>query len=103
MDKPPAFAASKKYPALVLIHCGPQGNWADGWSYRWNAQMFAARGYVVFMPNPRGSFGYGQKFVDEISGDWGGKVYTDIMNGAAYVASMPYIDRERVGAAGGSY
>jgi dipeptidyl aminopeptidase/acylaminoacyl peptidase len=101
--KPPNFTATRKWPLMVLIHGGPQGAWNDSWSYRWNPQLFSAAGYVVFMPNPRGSFGYGQKFVDEISGDWGGKVYTDIMNGAAYVASMPYIDRERVGAAGGSY
>jgi dipeptidyl aminopeptidase/acylaminoacyl peptidase len=51
----------------------------------------------VFSPNPRGSTGYGQKFVDDISGDWGGKVYADILNGVAYVAAMPYIDRERIG------
>ena len=101
--KPPNFTATRKWPLIVLIHGGPQGAWNDAWSYRWNPQLFAAAGYVVFMPNPRGSFGYGQKFVDEISGDWGGKVYTDIMNGAAYVTSMPYIDRDRIGAAGGSY
>jgi len=101
--KPPSFTATRKYPLVVLIHGGPQGAWNDSWSYRWNPQLFAAAGYVVLMPNPRGSFGYGQKFVDEISGDWGGKVYTDIMNGAVYEASMPYIDRDRIGAAGGSY
>jgi dipeptidyl aminopeptidase/acylaminoacyl peptidase len=101
--KPPNFTATRKYPLVVLIHGGPQGAWNDSWSYRWNPQLFAAAGYVVLMPNPRGSFGYGQKFVDEISGDWGGRVYTDIMNGAVYVASMPYIDRDRIGAAGGSY
>jgi dipeptidyl aminopeptidase/acylaminoacyl peptidase len=101
--KPANFTATKKWPLIVLIHGGPQGAWNDAWSYRWNPQLFAAAGYVVFMPNPRGSFGYGQKFVDEISGDWGGKVYTDILNGTAYVTSMPYIDRDRIGAAGGSY
>jgi dipeptidyl aminopeptidase/acylaminoacyl peptidase len=101
--KPPAFDATKKYPAIVLIHGGPQGAWGDGWSYRWNAQMFASRGYVVFMPNPRGSTGFGQKFVEEISGDWGGKVYTDIMNGVDQVAALPYVDQLRMGAAGGSY
>jgi dipeptidyl aminopeptidase/acylaminoacyl peptidase len=101
--KPPNFTTGRKWPLIVLIHGGPQGAWNDAWSYRWNPQLFAGAGYVVLMPNPRGSFGYGQKFVDEISGDWGGKVYTDIMNGVAYVASMPYIDRERIGAAGGSY
>src|SRR3954464_6067449 len=72
---PPNYDATKKYPAIVLIHGGPQGNWAQAWSYRWNPQLFAARGYVVLMPNPRGSTGYGQKFVEEISRDWGGKVY----------------------------
>jgi dipeptidyl aminopeptidase/acylaminoacyl peptidase len=101
--KPPNFDASKKYPALVLIHGGPQGAWNDAWSYRWNPQMFAARGYVVFMPNPRGSTGYGQKFTEEISGDWGGKVYTDIMNGVDQLAAMPFVDGSRLGAAGGSY
>lgn len=103
LTKPTNFTAAKKWPLIVLIHGGPQGAWSDSWSYRWNPQLFAAAGYVVFAPNPRGSTGYGQKFVDEISGDWGGKVYTDLMNGVAYVASMPYVDRERVGAAGGSY
>lgn len=103
LTKPADFTASKKWPLIVLIHGGPQGAWNDSWSYRWNPQLFAAAGYVVFTPNPRGSTGYGQKFVDEISGDWGGKAYTDILNGAAYVAALPYIDRERIGAAGGSY
>ena len=103
ITKPANFTAAKKWPLIVLIHGGPQGAWNDSWSYRWNPQLFAASGYVVFTPNPRGSYGYGQKFVDDISGDWGGKVYTDIMNGVAYVAAMPYVDRERIGAAGGSY
>jgi dipeptidyl aminopeptidase/acylaminoacyl peptidase len=103
LTKPANFTASKKWPLIVLIHGGPQGAWTDSWSYRWNPQLFAAAGYVVFAPNPRGSTGYGQKFVDEISGDWGGKVYPDIINGVAYVASMPYVDRDRIGAAGGSY
>ena len=103
ITRPANFTATRKYPLVVLIHGGPQGAWNDAWSYRWNPQVFAAAGYVVFMPNPRGSTGYGQKFVDEISGDWAGKVYTDIMNGVAYVGSMPYVDRDRIGAAGGSY
>jgi dipeptidyl aminopeptidase/acylaminoacyl peptidase len=101
--KPPDFNASRKWPLLVLIHGGPQGAWNDNWGYRWNPQVFASAGYVVFMPNPRGSTGYGQKFVDEISGDWGGRVFTDIMNGVAQVISQGYVDKERVGAAGGSY
>lgn len=100
---PPSFDATKKYPAIVLIHGGPQGAWSDSWSYRWNPEMFAARGYVVLMPNPRGSTGYGQKFVEDISGDWGGKAYTDIMNGVDMLAALPYVDGSRIGAAGGSY
>jgi Dipeptidyl aminopeptidases/acylaminoacyl-peptidases len=102
--KPANFNASQKYPLLVLIHGGPQGAWNNNWGYRWNPQIFANAGYVVFMPNPRGSIGYGQKFVNEISGDWGGKAYTDIMNGVAEVLRKnPYIDRNRIGAAGASY
>jgi dipeptidyl aminopeptidase/acylaminoacyl peptidase len=100
---PPGFDQTKKYPAIVLIHGGPQGAWSDSWSYRWNPEMFAARGYVVLMPNPRGSSGFGQKFVEEISGDWGGKAYIDIMNGVDMLAALPYVDGTRIGAAGGSY
>ena len=103
ITKPANFTADKKWPLIVLIHGGPQGAWNDAWSYRWNPQVFASAGYVVFTPNPRGSTGYGQKFTDEISGDWAGKVYTDIMNGVAHVAALPYVDKERIGAAGGSY
>jgi len=89
---------------VVLIHGGPQGAWNDNWGYRWNPQVFSSAGYVVFTPNPRGSTGFGQKFIDEISGDWGGKAYTDIMDGVAYViSSNGYIDKNRVGAAGASY
>ncbi|MFN0277179.1 MAG: prolyl oligopeptidase family serine peptidase [Pyrinomonadaceae bacterium] len=101
--KPSRFDPTKKYPLIVLIHGGPQGAWGDSWSYRWNAQIFANQGYVVFLPNPRGSTGYGQKFVNEISGDWGGKVYTDIMNGVVEVTKKPFIDKNRIGAAGASY
>lgn len=101
--KPANFDASKKYPLMVLIHGGPQSAFYDSWGYRWNAQIFANWGYVVFMPNPRGSVSYGQKFVNEISGDWGGKAYTDIMNGVANVIKLPFIDQNRIGAAGASY
>ncbi|MBM3792300.1 MAG: S9 family peptidase [Acidobacteria bacterium] len=101
--KPPSFDASRKYPAIVLIHGGPQGVWGDSFSFRWNYQMFAGRGYVVFAPNPRGSTGFGQKFTDEISGDWGGKVYEDIIKGVDYLTQLPYVDAARVAAAGASY
>jgi dipeptidyl aminopeptidase/acylaminoacyl peptidase len=102
--KPTNFDASKKYPLVVLIHGGPQGAWSDNWGYRWNPQVFANAGYVVFTPNPRGSTGYGQQFVNEISADWGGKAYTDIMNGVADVLRRnSFLDRNRIGAAGASY
>jgi len=101
--KPPGFQPDKKYPALMLIHGGPQGYWGEDWSYRWNAQVLAAAGYVVAMPNPRGSTGYGQKFIDDINGDWGGRAYDDIMAVTDYVAKLPYVDGDRMAAAGGSY
>jgi dipeptidyl aminopeptidase/acylaminoacyl peptidase len=102
--KPTNFDPSKKYPLVVLIHGGPQSAWNDNWGYRWNPQVFANAGYVVFAPNPRGSTGYGQPFVNEISGDWGGKVFVDLMNGVADVLRRnSFIDRNRIGAAGASY
>jgi dipeptidyl aminopeptidase/acylaminoacyl peptidase len=102
--KPFGFQASRKYPVLMLIHGGPQGAWGHGWTYRWNAQVFAAAGYLVIEPNPRGSTGYGQKFVDEVSGDWGGRAFDDVMAVTDHVvASMPYADAARLTAAGGSY
>ncbi len=101
--KPPGFDPNKKYPAMLLIHGGPQGAWDDAWGYRWNAQMFASHGYVVMMPNPHGSTGYGQKFLEEISGDWGGACYQDLMATADYLESLPYVDKTRVGAAGASF
>jgi dipeptidyl aminopeptidase/acylaminoacyl peptidase len=102
--KPPGFDASKKYPMILLIHGGPQGQWADQFHYRWSAPLFASRGYVVAMINPRGSTGYGQQFTDEISGDWGGAVYEDLMRGLDHLLkTQPYIDGSRVAAAGASY
>jgi len=101
--KPPGFSPLRKYPVIMLIHGGPQGEWGESWTYRWNAQAFAAAGYVIVMPNPRGSVGYGQKFTDDINQDWGGKPYTDIMAVADAVAKLPYVDSDRMTAAGGSY
>jgi dipeptidyl aminopeptidase/acylaminoacyl peptidase len=101
--KPPDFKDSNKYPVLFLIHGGPQGSWGESWSYRWNAQVFAGAGYLVVMPNPRGSTGYGQKFIDDINNDWGGKPYDDIMSVADRVITWKYADADRLAAAGGSY
>jgi dipeptidyl aminopeptidase/acylaminoacyl peptidase len=102
--KPPGFDENMKYPLIYLAHGGPQGQWGDQFHYRWNAQMFASRGYVVAMVNRRGSTGYGQDFTDQISGDWGGKAYRDLMKGLDYILEKyDFIDAERIGAAGASY
>jgi dipeptidyl aminopeptidase/acylaminoacyl peptidase len=102
--RPPQFDPRKKYPVKFLIHGGPQGSWGDAWSYRWNPELFAADGYVVVMVNPRGSTGYGQLFVDEVSGDWGGRPFVDLMKGMdAAEAKFPFIDKTRECALGASY
>jgi len=102
--RPPNFDSKKKYPTKLIIHGGPQGALGDMWSYRWNEELFAANGYVVVMINPRGSVGYGQKFTDGVNGDWGGKPYTDLMQGLDYAEQhYPFIDKNRECALGASY
>ena len=102
--RPPDFDPKKKYPLKLLIHGGPQGAWGDDWSYRWNAELFAANGYVVLQINPRGSTGYGQKFIDDVNGDWGGRAYEDIMKGLDYAEQhYSFIDKDRECALGASY
>jgi dipeptidyl aminopeptidase/acylaminoacyl peptidase len=101
--KPPNFDPARKYPTVFLIHGGPQGAWEDAWSYRWNPQLWAAQGWVVAAPNPRGSTGFGQKFLDEVSQDWGGKVMLDLDAVFNTVAKLPYVDAQRMGIAGASY
>ncbi|MGA3127936.1 MAG: S9 family peptidase [Candidatus Korobacteraceae bacterium] len=102
--KPPGFDPSKKYPVKFLIHGGPQGAWGDDWSYRWNPNLFAASGYVVVMINPRGSTGYGQQFIDDVNGDWGGRPFDDLMLGLTFAEQKyDFIDKERECALGASY
>jgi dipeptidyl aminopeptidase/acylaminoacyl peptidase len=101
--KPPGFDPKKKWPLVFLVHGGPQGAWEDGWSYRWNAELWAAQGYVVALPNPRGSTGFGQTYMEEISGDWGGKCYDDLMAGLAYMRKQKYINTSRMATAGASF
>jgi dipeptidyl aminopeptidase/acylaminoacyl peptidase len=102
--RPPGFDPERKYPVVYVVHGGPQGAWSDLFHYRWNGNMFAAPGYVAVLVNPRGSTGYGQQFTDEISGDWGGRVYDDLMLGLDHVlATYPFTDGDRVAAAGASY
>ncbi len=95
--RPPKFSATKKYPLLVLLHGGPQTMWSNAWGYRWNAQVFSAAGYVTLMINRHGSTGYGQKFTDEITNDWGGQAYTYVMKGVDYaLANNKFIDGSRM-------
>ena len=104
MVKPPFFNPNKKYPLVVLIHGGPQGAFGDNFHYRWNMEMFAAPGYVVIAPNFHGSRGYGQKFCDAVSKDWGGQPYKDVMNATKEaIKRFTYIDKNNIGAAGASY
>ncbi len=104
MIRPPDFDAAKKYPLLVVLHGGPQTMFSNAWGYRWNAQVFSAAGYVSLMINRRGSTGYGQKFTDEITNDWGGKAYVDVMDGVDFVLNKnSYTDGSRMAAVGGSY
>ena len=99
--KPHGFDAAKRYPLILNVHGGPQMQWAD--AYRGDWQVYPGAGYVVAFPNPTGSTGYGQAFTDGISGDWGGKVYEDVMAVTDALAKLPYVDPDRIGAMGWSY
>ena len=102
--KPWNAAPGAKYPIAFLVHGGPQGSFGNGWSYRWNPQVYAGAGYATVFIDFHGSTGYGQKFTDSISGDWGGKPLEDLQKGlAAAVAKYPWLDRERSCALGASY
>ncbi len=101
---PPQVVPGKTYPLVVLLHGGPTAMWGNSWTYRWNAQVFAAPGYGVLMINRRGSTGYGDKFSTAISNDWGGAPYADIMSGVdATLERYTYLDAARVAVAGASY
>jgi dipeptidyl aminopeptidase/acylaminoacyl peptidase len=101
--KPPRFDPGKKYPLVFWVHGGPQSAFLNSWSTRWNPQLWAAQGYVIALPNPRGSTGFGQAFTDAISRDWGGKVIEDLMACLAHLEKQPYIDATRMAAAGASF
>jgi dipeptidyl aminopeptidase/acylaminoacyl peptidase len=99
--KPHGFDPAKKYPLILNVHGGPQMMWSD--SLRGDWQVYPGAGYIVAFPNPHGSTGYGQAFTDAISGDWDGKVMTDIEKVADHLAALPYVDKERMGAMGWSW
>jgi dipeptidyl aminopeptidase/acylaminoacyl peptidase len=102
--KPPGFTAKRRWPVALIIHGGPQSAFLDHFNYRWSVQMFAAQGFVAVQLNPRGSSGYGDTFQDQISGDWGGRCYDDIMAGIDHFLSRyRYLDGDRMVAAGASF
>lgn len=101
--KPKNIERGKRPPVVVMIHGGPQGSWLNSFHPRWNALMFASMGYIVVMPNITGSTGFGQQFVNEVSRDWGGAPYEDIMGIFSYLEKSGIADPDRVCAIGGSY
>ncbi|MGI6073248.1 MAG: S9 family peptidase [Fermentimonas sp.] len=100
---PPNFDKEKKYPALLYCQGGPQSMVSQFWSYRWNMQIMAANGYIVVAPNRRGLPGFGQEWLEQISGDYGGQNMRDYLSAIDAVSSEPYVDEERLGATGASY
>lgn len=102
--KPWNAKAGEKYPIAFLVHGGPQGSFGNSWSYRWNPQVYAGAGYATVFIDFHGSTGYGQKFTDSISGDWGGKPLVDLQKGLeAATKKFAWLDRERSCALGASY
>uniref|UniRef100_UPI0028B25852 dipeptidyl-peptidase 5 n=1 Tax=Brevundimonas sp. TaxID=1871086 RepID=UPI0028B25852 len=102
--KPAGFVEGRKYPAVYLIHGGPKSPWTEGWSYRWNPQVYTAAGYAVVMVNFHGSPGYGQAFTDAINDHWGDRPLEDLQKGwQAALSANPWIDGQRACALGASY
>ncbi|MBV6415107.1 MAG: Dipeptidyl-peptidase 5 [Xanthomonadales bacterium] len=103
INYPPGFDAGKRWPVILLLHGGPHNGVTDAWSWRWNAQLFAAKGYVVAWHNFHGSSGFGQEFADAINPRQDALPYEDTLKAAQWLAAQPWTDGERMVAAGGSY
>ncbi|WP_286833689.1 MULTISPECIES: S9 family peptidase [unclassified Proteiniphilum] len=100
---PPGFDPSGNYPALLYCQGGPQSMVSQFWSYRWNLQMMAANGYIVVAPNRRGLPGFGQEWLEQISGDYGGQNMRDYLTAIDTLAKEPFVDENRLGCTGASY
>lgn len=100
---PPDFDPAKKWPLVQMVHGGPHGAIDNDFSFRWNPQVWAARGWVVACVNFHGSSGFGQQFTDSITGDLGTKPMADITKATEWFEKQPWIDKNRMAAAGGSY
>ena len=100
---PPHFDETKQYPTLLFCEGGPQSPVSQFWSYRWNFQIMAAHGYIIVAPNRRGLPGFGSAWNEQISGDWTGQCMNDYLSAIDDAASLPYVDRNRMGAVGASF
>jgi len=101
---PPNFDPSKKYPTLLFCEGGPQSAVSQFWSYRWNFMIMASQGYVIVAPNRRGVPGFGQEWLEEISGDWTGQCIKDYLSAIDdAVENLPYVDKDHLGAVGASF
>ena len=100
---PPNFDETKKYPTLLFCEGGPQSPVSQFWSYRWNFFIMASQGYVIVAPNRRGLPGFGQEWLEEISGDWTGQCMKDYLSATDYAATLPFVDKDRMGAVGASF
>ncbi|AZI20401.1 S9 family peptidase [Chryseobacterium taklimakanense] len=100
---PPNFDTNKKYPTLLYCQGGPQSALTQYFSTRWNPGLMAANGYIVVAPNRRGMPGWGTKWNEQISKDWGGQVMQDYLAAADYAKTLKYVDGDRMGAVGASY
>ncbi len=100
---PPDFDPNKKYPALLYCQGGPQSAVSQFYSYRWNFQLMASKGYIVIAPNRRGLPGFGSSWNEQISGDWGGQAMLDYLAAVDSMKQLSFIDSKRIGAVGASY
>ncbi len=100
---PPNFDETKKYPTILFCEGGPQSMVSQFWSYRWNFRIMAAQGYIVVAPNRRGLPGFGKKWLEDISGDYGGQCMKDLLSAIDDVAQEPYVDKDRLGCVGASF
>jgi dipeptidyl aminopeptidase/acylaminoacyl peptidase len=102
--QPPHFDPSKKYPTLLFCEGGPQSPVSQFWSYRWNFMIMASQGYVIIAPNRHGLPGFGQEWLEEISGDWTGQCMSDYLTAIDDAAeNLPYVDKDKLGAVGASF
>jgi len=100
---PPNFDPNKKYPTLLYCQGGPQSPVSQFWSYRWNFQIMAANDYIIIAPNRRGLYGFGQEWLEQISGDYGGQNMKDYLSAIDDICKESYVDKERLGCVGASY